>query len=156
MGGPKSDIHFEADRAHSVSYGSHRNQAPKSANFTIPNSLFTISVSPLSHLPSYSGGHSLGYPEGSSGDCPAGHPERNLESYLDSYPVSYSEGYPGRNSENGLRSCRDGSSAGCSADCPPNPPASSPERNPASNSESCPENSWENCWADCLPGDFLA
>jgi len=124
---------------------SPRNQAGKSANLPILNSLFTISESPLSHPPGYSASCSPNCSGSSSEGCHAGHPERNLESYLTGYSVSYPESYLEMNSASCRESSGESCSPSCSAICPENRSADSSESSLPDNSEG----SWENCSESC-------
>jgi hypothetical protein len=131
------------------------NQALKSANLSILNSLFTLSVSPLPHSPGYSESYSPGYPEGNSGDYPEGYSGSNSESYPDSYSEDYPEGYPPRYSESYRGSYRENYPEDCSRNCPDdcsgNNPESNPEDNPGSNSggylPDCGESYSESFWS---------
>jgi len=134
---------------------SSSNPAFENSNLAIGNQLLDISLSPLSRPPGYSGSCPASCPEGSSEDHPASYPEGNSESYLGRYKVSYSAGYPERNSEGGPEGSRDRCSADCSTDCPDNRSEGSPESNLPSNGESSLLSSSENSSAGSLPGsDF--
>jgi len=122
-------------------------------NFVISNWLFVILLSPLSHLPGYSGSYPASNLERNSAGCSAGNPVRNPESHLVCYSVSYSAGYPERNSASCPESSRESNWEDSSSDCSENCPASSPESNlpsneagnPLSYSESYPADSPASC-----------
>jgi hypothetical protein len=124
------------------------NQNPRSANFSILNSLFTLPLSPLPHSPGYSESCSRGYPEGNPGGYPesysraysGNHPENSRESY----PENYGESYSPANPENCRENCSDGNPAGYSQDSPDSNPESNPEDNPERNSGDYLQNRGEN------------
>jgi hypothetical protein len=107
----------------------------KCPNFSILNSLFTISVSPLSRHPGCSGGSSASNPQSNPGGCPADYPARNPKSYLAGCWVSYLASYLEENSASYLADCPDRRPAGCVADCSEDCSEGSPERNLPGNGE---------------------
>ncbi len=128
----------------------------ESANFSILNSLFTISVSPLSRPPGHSGDYpqssSASSSEGCSGDCPAGNPESCMVCCL----VGCEASYPERNSASCSVSCRESCSTDCSTGCSADCPEKRRAENPESSLPSCLADSLENCLEGCsvesLPG----
>jgi hypothetical protein len=128
------------------------NQARKSANFSILNSLFTLSVSPLPHSPgcsesnspSCSGSSSLSYPGSSSPDCsPSSSP-----SYSPSSSRSYSPSSSGSCPEIRPPTCPRSSS-------PSNPGDSAPRRPQSCSGSNSPSYSLSfspGCPAKSLPG----
>jgi hypothetical protein len=124
---------LEASRARPVYYMSPSDPDPKSGKFITHRSLLIIGQSPLSRPPGHSVGHSGSSRVSNSGDCPAGHPERNLESCMDCYPISYGTSSPARNSANYSMGCGDRCSPGGSADCPENCGEGNPESRLPSN-----------------------
>jgi len=152
----ESEDSFEAVRSSPVSYMLPRNRASKSRKFFAHSSLLIADESPLSHPPGYSVSYSPSCLEGNPEDCPAGHSERNLESYLVCCSVSYLTGYPERNSESCLGSRGGRYPASSSPRCPENRSGSNPESNLLSNgadnplgySESNPADSSASCSDD--------
>jgi len=135
----------EATSSCPVSHKSPRIPARKSPNFSLFNSVFTLSVSPLFHPPGYCGSSLENYPESSSEGCSVCYPVRNPRSCVVSSPACCRAGYSERRSA----SCSEGrggrspvgSSAGCAEDCP----ASSPESNsPSSGADNLLSNSESN------------
>ena len=146
----ESDRLFKAALTLPVSYMSHRDQSRQSCKFITHRSLLVADVSPLSHLHGYSGSYSARCPEGSSEDCPAGYPERNLESYPDCYSVNCRASYLEGNSESYPESSGDRCCAGSPADSPDNRSVCSPE----SNLPSCWENNPESNPPDSSVGSL--
>jgi hypothetical protein len=112
-----------------VSYVLPRNLAPKSANFPILNSLFTLTVSTLPRPPGYSVDSLVNCPDSNRAGYSPAHPVRNWEGDSDGYLASHVEGCLPENPAGNWEDCVGRNSAGCSADCP----CSRPGRNPASN-----------------------
>ncbi len=127
--------------------------ARESPNFTILNSLFTLSESPLPRPPGYSASHSPNCLGSSSEGCSAGSPVRNPESYLVCYSVSYLAGYPERNSASCSESSGDRRSADCSAECPANCSRSSSHSSLPSSGAVSLLSYTESCSAEC-PGKW--
>ena len=144
-----SDGSFEARCAILVSYMLPQSQARESANFSILNSLLTLSVSPLPRPLGYLESYSPGYPEGNSGDYPGSYSGSYSESYPDSYSENYPEGYPPRYSESYPGSYRESYPEGCSPSCPENRSGDNPESNSGSNRESYSED-----YPDSYPESF--
>jgi hypothetical protein len=129
-----------------------QSQARESANFSILNSLFAISVSPLPRSPGYLESYSPGYPEGNSGDYPGSYSGSYSESYPDSCSENYPEGYPPRYSESYPGSYRESCPEDCSRNCPESCSGSNPGSNPEDNPGSNSGDYLPDCWEDC-PGN---
>jgi hypothetical protein len=129
---------------------SHRIPAQRSPNFTILNSLFTISVSHLSRPPGRSRGSSASCPESSPEDCYAGYSERDSQSCLNHHSVSYSHDCLEANSVNSSESCGTRRRAGFSSGCSENSLAISSEGSLQGYPPNCSDGSPGGYSADCL------
>jgi len=145
-----------------VSYMSPRNRAPKSANFSILNSLSTLPETPLPHPL----GCLANCPENRGEESPAGHspdhPPDNRENHRDDSPADYREDNLPESVEDNLDRSLDSRSADYSADCLENHPESNlgdnPEDNPEDNGENnLPDDSADRSsrsWADSCSDSY--
>ena len=131
-----------------VSYMSPRNRAPKSANFSILNSLSTLPEPPLPHPL----GCLANRPENRGEESPAGHspdhPPDNRENHRDDSPADYREDNLPESVEDNLDRSLDSRSADYSADCLENHPESNLGDNPEDNLEDNGENDLPDDSAD--------